>query len=96
MIANPKHISDVEVAIEMLGQGERDEIDIFENVEIDHIASDAGVGRVVAWIANGLDLRVLGILSVPRISVMIQCGSFVYMVESIRGGCACGTRPSVE
>lgn len=60
MIANPKHISDVKVADdEMLRQDERNEIYHFQDIEIDHIACNAGVWRVVAWIPDGLDLRIL-------------------------------------
>lgn len=67
-VANPKHIADVKVAVEMFGQHDRNEADEFKDVEIDHIACDAGVRCVVPWIADGLDHRILRILAVPRIS----------------------------
>lgn len=79
----------------MFRQDERDQVDVFENVEIDHEASNAWIGRFVAWIPNGSDHRILGIFAVPRISEIrhedFSCmNELSFVVES--KACVGGTR----
>lgn len=52
----------------MLGHGQRNRINKFQNAERDHKAPDGGVGRVVARVSDLFDHRVLRVLAVPSVS----------------------------
>lgn len=54
MIANPKHIPSVKVADKVLGKNEWNQINILEDIQIDHEAINAWIWSVESRITNRL------------------------------------------
>lgn len=68
MITNPKHVADVKIAVEMIGQYQWYQIYIFQYIEIDHEARNIGIWCIVSWISDTFYRRILGIFAIPCVS----------------------------